>query len=151
MKKRLFSFLLTVCVAVSALVVPAGAAETIRFSDISDQDTAVAVESLRLLGVLDGYGDGSFRPGAVLTRAQFCKMAVYAMNGESELGMYRAVTVFPDVKPSHWAAPYINMASKGKNIQGQEHHRRLCRRPLPSGQDCHCGPGRDHFAAAAGL
>lgn len=41
----------------------------------------MAVESLRLLGVLDGYGDGTFRPGTVLTRAQFCKMAVYAMNG----------------------------------------------------------------------
>ena len=76
----------------------------------------MAVESLRLLGVLDGYGDGTFRPGTVLTRAQFCKMAVYAMNGSDELGRYRTVTVFPDVKPSHWAAPYINMAAKGKNI-----------------------------------
>ena len=26
------------------------------------------------------------------------------------------VTVFPDVKPSHWAASYINMAAKGKTI-----------------------------------
>ena len=24
--------------------------------------------------------------------------------------------MFPDVKPSHWAAAYINMAAKGKNI-----------------------------------
>ena len=62
----------------------------------------MAVESLRLLGVLDGYSDGTFRPGTVLTRAQFCKMAVYAMNGSDELGRYRTVTVFPDVKPSHW-------------------------------------------------
>lgn len=76
----------------------------------------MAVESLRLLGVLDGYGDGTFRPGTVLTRAQFCKMAVYAMNGSNELGRYRTVTVFSDVKPSYWAAPYINMAAKGKNI-----------------------------------
>ena len=72
--------------------------------------------SLRLLGVLDGYGDGTFRPGTVLNRAQFCKMAVYAMNGSSELSRYRTVTIFPDVKPSHWAAAYINMAAKGKDI-----------------------------------
>ena len=104
--------------AVSLLAVPAGAASgaTVTFSDIGDRSTAMAVESLRLLGVLDGYGDGTFRPGTVLNRAQFCKMAVYAMNGSSELSRYRTVTIFPDVKPSHWAAAYINMAAKGKDI-----------------------------------
>ena len=92
MKKRLLSLLLAVCLAASVLALPVSAAETVRFSDVTDRDTAMAVESLRLLGVLDGYGDGSFRPNAVLTRAQFCKMAVYAMDGESELGLYRTVT-----------------------------------------------------------
>ena len=116
MKQRIFALLLAVCMASSLLAVPAAAADTVRFSDVSDQDTAVAVETLRLMGVLDGYGDGSFRPSAQLNRAQFCKMAVYAMNGESELGLYRTVTVFPDVKPSHWASAYINMAAKGKNV-----------------------------------
>ena len=115
--KRAISLLLAVCLAVSLLVIPTRAADTVtRFADISDPSTATAVESLRLLEVLDGYGDGTFRPATVLTRAQFCKMAVYAMNGTDELGRYRTVTVFPDVKPSHWAAAYINMAAKGKNI-----------------------------------
>ena len=118
MKKRLSTFVMAICMVVSLLAVPAGAAgaATVTFSDVGDRTTAMAVESLRLLGVLDGYGDGTFRPNTVLTRAQFCKMAVYAMNGSEELGRYRTVTVFPDVKPSHWAAPYINMASKGKSI-----------------------------------
>ena len=118
MKRRIITFLLAVCMTVSLLAVPAGAASgaTVTFSDIGDRSTAMAVESLRLLGVLDGYGDGTFRPGTVLNRAQFCKMAVYAMNGGSELSRYRTVTVFPDVKPSHWAAAYINMAAKGKDI-----------------------------------
>ena len=118
MRKRITAWLLSVCMAVSLLAVPAGAADsaTVTFSDIGDRTTAMAVESLRLLGVLDGYGDGTFRPGTVLTRAQFCKMAVYALNGSGELGRYRTVTVFPDVKPSHWAAAYINMAAKGKGV-----------------------------------
>lgn len=104
----------------SLLVVPAGAASaaTTRFSDITDNYTATAIETLRLMGVLDGYGDGTFRPNAVLTRAQFCKMAVYAMNGSSELGRYSTVTIFPDVKPSLWAASYINMAAKKGVIAG---------------------------------
>ena len=100
----------------SLLVVPAAAADTVRFSDVADQDTAIAVETLRLMGVLDGYSDGSFRPSTQLNRAEFCKMAVYALNSESELGLYRTVTVFPDVKPSYWAAAYVNMAAKGKTI-----------------------------------
>ena len=118
MKKRLVTCLLAICMVLSLLPVSAGAAakDTVTFSDVGDRNTAVAVESLRLLGVLDGYGDGTFRPGTILTRAQFCKMAVYAMNGSEELGRYRTVTVFPDVKPSHWAAAYINMAAKGKGI-----------------------------------
>ena len=118
MKRRITTFLLAVCMTVSLLAVPAGAASgaTVTFSDIGDRSTAMAVESLRLLGVLDGYADGTFRPGTVLNRAQFCKMAVYAMNGSSELSRYRTVTIFPDVKPSHWAAAYINMAAKGKDI-----------------------------------
>ena len=104
----------------SLLVVPAGAASaaTTRFSDITDNYTATAVETLRLMGVLDGYGDDTFRPNAVLTRAQFCKMAVYAMDGSSELGRYSTVTIFPDVKPSLWAASYINMAAKKGVIAG---------------------------------
>ena len=116
MRKRILSLLLAVCTLASLLSVPAAAADTVTFSDISDRDTVMAVESLRLMGVLDGYGDGSFRPNATLTRAQFCKMAVYAMDGSDELGRYSTITVFPDVKPSYWAAAYVNMAAKGKNI-----------------------------------
>ena len=116
MKKRIWTMLLTLVMAASVLVIPAGAAETVKFSDVADQNTAIAVESLRLMGVLDGYGDGTFRPNNQLTRAQFCKMASYAMDCTNELGMYRTVTVFPDVKPSHWASAYINMAAKGKRI-----------------------------------
>ena len=85
---------------------------------MADNYTATAIETLRLMGVLDGYSDGTFRPNAALTRAQFCKMAVYAMDGSSELGRYSTVTIFPDVKPSFWASSYINMAAKKSIIAG---------------------------------
>lgn len=115
MKKRCLGLLLAAAMVVSLLVIPAGA-ETVRFSDITDQKTAVAVEVLRLLEVLDGMEDGTFRPYGTLTRSQFCKMAVHAMNKQNKLGLYSTVTVFPDVKPSHWAAGYINMAAKGEGM-----------------------------------
>lgn len=111
MKKRLLALLLVV-VTVASL----GSVQASAFSDVKDLATDTAVESLRLMGVLDGYGDGTFRPDRSLNRAQFCKMAVYAMDGSGEVGKYSTVTVFPDVKPSHWAAAYINMAAKGAGI-----------------------------------
>ena len=118
MKKRILTWLLAVSVLASLLTVPAGAANATRFSDVADNYTATAIETLRLMGVLDGYSDGTFRPNAALTRAQFCKMAVYAMDGSSELGRYSTVTIFPDVKPSFWASSYINMAAKKSIIAG---------------------------------
>ena len=109
---------MAVSLLVSLLAVPVGAASVTKFSDVSDSYTATAIETLRLMGVLDGYGDGTFRPYTVLNRAQFCKMAVYAMDGSGELGRYSTVTIFPDVKPSHWASAYINMASRKGIISG---------------------------------
>ena len=118
MKKRILTWLLAVGMLASLLTVPAGAANATRFSDVADNYTATAIETLRLMGVLDGYSNGTFRPNAALTRAQFCKMAVYAMDGGSELGRYSTVTIFPDVKPSFWASSYINMAAKKGIIAG---------------------------------
>ena len=139
MKKRVLTWLTAVCMALTMLPLPtAWAAQTVTFSDVTDRNTAMAVETLRLMDVLDGYGDGTFRPEAILTRAQFCKMVVYAMGAEDELGLYRTVTVFPDVKPSHWAAGYINMAAKGKKEMCIRDRCAVCQ-GQPSGQ---CGgPG----------
>ena len=69
MKKRIFGLLLAVCLAVTALAAPAAA-----FTDVTDAATAVDVECLRLMGVLDGYADGSFKPNSPITRGQMAKI-----------------------------------------------------------------------------
>ena len=94
MKKRLLTALLAAVMFCTTLAAPAGAAGSTRFSDLTDSGVTTAVESLRLMGVLDGYGDGTFRPDGKLNRAQFCKMLTYVMDGGSELGRYRTVTIF---------------------------------------------------------
>ena len=115
MKKRITSLLLALALAASLLALPAGAAPPAnRFYDVYDAAATRSVEALRLMGVLDGYADNSFRPNGQLTRAQFCKMVICAMNAEDQLGLYNTVTVYPDVRPSHWASAYINLAAKGK-------------------------------------
>ncbi|MBQ6985911.1 MAG: S-layer homology domain-containing protein [Oscillibacter sp.] len=116
MKKRLLSILCALCVLCTLIPVGASAAVVSSFDDISDAPTAAAVETLRVMGVLDGFSDGTFRPDESLNRAQFCKMVILVTGSERELGRYSVITVFPDVKPSYWAAPYINLAARGQNI-----------------------------------
>ena len=114
--KKLVTFLCTLCVLLT--LIPAGASATVKssFADIGDETTAAAVETLRLMGVLDGFSDGTIRPDESLNRAQFCKMVILATGSERELGRYSVITVFPDVKPSYWASPYINLAARGQGI-----------------------------------
>ena len=107
--KRLMIAALAV-VLVLSLLLPVGAAQ---FSDVTDVRVQTAAEVLRLMGVLDGFPDGTFRPQEALTRAQFCKMVVCAADAQSELAAYESVTVFPDVASGHWARTYVNLAAKG--------------------------------------
>ena len=113
MKKRVFSALLALVLALSAVVLPASAADA--FSDVTDKKTVQNVEVLHLLGVIDGNGAGQFRPNDTLTRAEFCKMLVVMMGGD-EAARYKTVTIFPDVRASHWAAGYINYAVRGQKL-----------------------------------
>ena len=113
MKKRVFSALLALVLTLSAVVLPASAAGS--FSDVSDKKTAQNVEVLRLLGVVEGNGIGQFNPYAQLSRAEFCKMLVTLM-GSSDVLRYKTVTIFPDVRASHWAARYVNYAVRGEKL-----------------------------------
>ena len=113
MKKRVFSALLALVLTLSAAAIPASAAGS--FSDVSDKKTAQNVEVLRLLGVVEGNGIGQFNPYAQLTRAEFCKMLVTLM-GSSDVLRYKTMTIFPDVRASHWAARYVNYAVRGEKL-----------------------------------
>ena len=113
MKKRVFSALLALVLTLSAVAIPASAAGS--FSDVTDKKTAQNVEVLRLLGVVEGNGIGQFNPYAQLTRAEFCKMLVTLM-GSSDVLRYKTVTIFPDVRASHWAARYVNYAVRGEKL-----------------------------------
>lgn len=100
----------------SLLVLPTPAAAAnakSSFNDIGSADMAEAAEVLRVLGIVDGTGNGGFTPGGILTRAQFCKMAV-ELKGQGDLvaGQMNR-TIFKDVPPTHWARGYINVATQG--------------------------------------
>ena len=60
-EKRVLSLALAAALALS-LSIPAGAAGGSSFSDVSDRNTAVNADVLRLMGVVDGVGGNRFNP-----------------------------------------------------------------------------------------
>lgn len=81
------------------------------FSDVRDEATAVNADILRLMGVVNGSGENRFSPEDVLTRAQFCAMAVRVLGRENEVRGYEKRTIFTDVASRHWARGYVNLAA----------------------------------------
>ena len=114
MKRKLLS-LLTAAGLCLGLTGYAGAAS---FPDVSDADTALAVEVLSGLGIVSGGSDGNYYPDQGLTRAQFCKLAVLAGGHGDQVSGSAYRTLFSDVTGSHWAAPYINLACEEGLVSG---------------------------------
>lgn len=108
--KRLAAAVLSAALMLSLLAVPAAAAPG-SFSDVSDQNTAVNADILRLMGVVSGTGGNRFNPYDTLTRAQFATMAVKFLQRGDEAPRYATRTIFSDVKGGHWARSYINLAA----------------------------------------
>lgn len=109
--KRLISWLLASALAASLAVMPIGAAGTSSFGDISDRETAVNADILRLMGVVSGTGGNQFNPNGTLTRAEFCTMVVKFMQQGDQVPIHATRTIFSDVTSKHWAQGYVNLAA----------------------------------------
>ena len=108
-KIALLLAVLMLCLSLPTLAAGSG------FTDIADSQTAQNVEVLRTMGVIDGISSTQFAPNGTLTRAQFTKMAIMVMGKGNLVEGYRSYTIFPDVRSSHWASGYINLAVRGED------------------------------------
>lgn len=82
------------------------------FSDVHEGEWFnVAVSTLSNAGILNGYPDGTFKPGRAITRAELAK--VIALFAELTEGTVR----FRDVR-DHWARAYIELAAGNGWIYG---------------------------------
>lgn len=111
-KRRICGALLAMALMVSALAPAVAAAPS--FPDISDRSTALEVDALRMLGAISGDNYGNFNPNGKLTRAEFSKIAVIVLGKGDLEPTYRNRTIFPDVRSTHWARGYINLAASGE-------------------------------------
>ena len=83
------------------------------FSDVAKSHWAANyIGYMQQFGIITGYADGSFRPDASVTRAEFAAIA----------SRFERLTEgnksFSDVPSSHWAAKYINFAATRGWVNG---------------------------------
>ena len=89
--------------------------ETNAYSDVAAGSWYnIAVSTLSNMGILGGYEDGTFRPNASITRAEFAKIAVSFFDWAD---VY-AVNSFVDVRDSAWYANYVAVAAELGLIEG---------------------------------
>lgn len=72
-----------------------GTAGTDTMSDIAGLDCERAVRELVSLNIMEGYDDGTFRPKAVLNRAEFSALISRVLGMEQGADALREQTVFP--------------------------------------------------------
>ena len=111
-KRMLAAFLTAASLAGLLTAVPVSAVASGRgFTDVSRPAEVQATETLRLLNIVGGDGNGYFYPDNTLTRAEFCKMSVEILGKGAEARAQMNRTIFKDVLSTHWARGYINLAA----------------------------------------
>ena len=98
MRKKL-SALLAAALAVSMLTLPAGAVSQ-----------STALETVRALDIMAGDSQGNLNLSSAVTRAEFVTMMTAASSYKDTVGSGYGVSLFKDVKSSHWASEYIRLA-----------------------------------------
>ena len=83
------------------------------FTDISGHWAEQAVKTLAEENIINGFEDGSYRPENQVTRAEFAKMIVLALQLEQS-----GDTAFADVSQSDWHYSYVSAAHTAGLIQG---------------------------------
>ena len=99
MMKRGICFILTLCLLFS-LAAGAFAAST------ADE----RLDVLRSLQIMVGDPSGDLMLDQNVTRAQFCKMMITASTLKDYVASSSGMSLFADVKNSHWASGYIKLA-----------------------------------------
>ena len=86
-----------------------------RYSDVKSTDWYNnAISTLSNMGIIDGYPDGTFRPNAGITRAEFAKIAVsfFKDNVRETIG-----DRFSDIH-GKWYTEYVNLANELAIVNG---------------------------------
>ena len=107
--KKILAGFLTAIMSVSSL----GAVSFASGIPVDVQGTRYEepIQILQALDIMNGDGDGNFRPNDTIKRSEVTKMAVLAMGLGDAAESARGESKYPDVSIDHWANGYINVAT----------------------------------------
>lgn len=105
--KRILSLALVTTMLASLLVFPAHAVR---------EDTVI--QTVGLLGIMNGDTSGNLNLSKPVTRAEFAKMVIAASPQRELTSGDSANAPFPDVRSSHWASGYVSAAVQNGWING---------------------------------
>lgn len=114
--KKTISLFLALMMALSLMVISAGAAD-VPFNDIGDlsPNTQDNISYLYEQGVMNGTSEDTFSPDGYYTRAMFVTML--GRTAGIDPADYPG-SPFKDVSAGNWAAPYIKWASENDIVNG---------------------------------
>ncbi|WP_042199042.1 S-layer homology domain-containing protein [Paenibacillus camerounensis] len=89
----------------------------VSFSDIANVQAWAGrqIQVVAAKGAIEGIGSGKFAPKSNVTRAEFSKMLIRALNLENST----ATESFSDVASTAWYAPYVAVAAEKGIITGR--------------------------------
>lgn len=105
-----------ICISIiTMLAMMAAGVTAASFTDVPDDSTyKPAIDSLVALELLVGYEDGTFRPNATITRAEFAAVMTRAMGQEEVAKNVSSADIFTDMVveggKDHWATGYVRVA-----------------------------------------
>jgi len=89
---------------------------SVDFKDIAGFEWAEeSIKELAEKAIVNGKGENRFEPSANVTREEFLKMLVLALEITTDKN---AISAFADVKASEWYAEYVNTAFSCKIVNG---------------------------------
>ncbi len=109
MLKKYLKLLLCVAIVFSCI-------STVSFASSAEDDALISFVSG--MEIMNGYSDGSFGFDRNVTRGEFSKIVVAASKYKNSVASSITVSPFADVPFTHWAAPYVRVASVNGYING---------------------------------
>jgi|GEM_PF-5326347 len=92
---------------------------SLKFGDVPNSNPYYsAILWLTENGVIQGYGDGTFRPNNPVNRAEMLKMIFLADGNEKNADSADLSKLFPDTPRSEWYAKYVALARQRGTVQG---------------------------------
>ena len=117
--KKVLAGIMTAVMSVSSFGIQAFASRGVPV-DVEGTRYEEPIQILQALDIMNGDGDGKFRPDDTIKRSEVTKMAVLAMGLGDAAESAKGRSQFPDVPADHWANGYINVATAQNLVVGYD-------------------------------